>query len=967
MEPFFIFPCDKAFLPELKTWLAERTTKNVQVTVIFPNRRSTRHFYELYAKDKKAAILPQVFTFEDMIKLWAVHLNLFGRRIASPLDQAAILYECVGNVAVKNKTVAKKFADMEKTAFLPWGLKLANLFEEIFKQQRKGVDIAHLEYEVGEPAASLLGSLGEIDGEYRKKLDALQWITPAYLQFLAAENAGNIPPALTPSPHRMIALAGFSNPTGCEETILKSLWKAGAYVCLQADIPPIIDKSDVPLACAGQEAWISRWRAKAESPFSEGDNFSVPQVKFFTGYDIHSQLRELNREIENNKESSTVIVLADENNLMPVLHDLDEKNINISMGYPMMRSAMGILLETIFSAIESDIGDKKFYWKDLEAIFAHPFTHLLSTVDEDGNPLYLRDAMKNASRMLRGEAARISLDEFLIKAEEVIDARVWTLFRECIELMLIKPQSVDSFGALAAYLVELRQFLLENGKDIWEKFPREAETIYRLSNNIIPVLQNNLFAEEKFSKVVLTGYLRQLLEGERIPFRMDILDNIQIMGLLETRLLNFDRVFLLDITDDKMPGNPPNDSLLPNSLRGALGLPDSRRREKNMDYQLYRLTKGAKEAHYYWQEGVTHSDVAEGKKLRSRFVEKLIWQKEKNDFKKILEPGDEVLRVARAPVSIPVQTPKEISITGEVRKKLDELLSRPLSATELDSYLECPLGFAYYYLLNIESPDTVCEGDNSSLAGKVVHEALKLFLVPYRGKVLNKNCLLDRKQLESCFEEAMKTHSARKFLPAHSQIKLEVAFADYIGSYLANIVENTELLDIETALTAEVELNGKDYVLKGRIDRIERRDDKLLVLDYKTGSAPVGAKNLWNDQKFFDEIAKVCKDYASYEILNEKLEELRILLPSLQLPFYITLLAANGKYGEPDNAAFVELGENMEYWLYDDPAPENRERLLQNCRTAITLVLEHLRKANTFIGNITDKCRFCNYQEICFS
>ena len=148
---------------------------------------------------------------------------------------------------------------------------------------------------------------------------------------MVCKNVAQIPRRLLPTEKRPVFVAGFAKLDGSENTILKALWEAGAQVCLHTD-PQVASKKEVHWACNEHSRWINNWHAKTINAFDIGQETKNPQFSFFSGYDTHSQLEDLSREIMQKPELSSVIVLANEDLLMPQLHQLPEKNVNISMG-----------------------------------------------------------------------------------------------------------------------------------------------------------------------------------------------------------------------------------------------------------------------------------------------------------------------------------------------------------------------------------------------------------------------------------------------------------------------------------------------------------------------------------------------------------------------------------------------------------------------------------------------------------
>lgn len=302
-----------------------------------------------------------------------------------------------------------------------------------------------------------------------------------------------------------------------------------------------------------------------------------------------------------------------------------------------------------------------------------------------------------------------------------------------------------------------------NGKaDIWSRFPIDAECLFRLMQRVIPALKDNGMADTPLPWPLMQAMLLELVRAERVPFEADPLTGLQVLGMLETRLLRFSRVFLVDVTDDRLPGAPIRSPLLPDSLRALLGLPDTRNREQLAAYTFHRLIAGADEVWLYWQEGVETSGLFDGKKQRSRLVEELIWQEEQARGQR-LKPGREPLRTAALDVRPPVRVRKVVPKTPAIREQIAASLKHPLSATRLDAYLTCPLRYYYERLCAIAPIDEVNEDDNPAAVGVLLHNVLRDFYAPAVGKTVRRDAqsgdpelpFLDEKALRALFRTAL--------------------------------------------------------------------------------------------------------------------------------------------------------------------------------------------------------------------
>lgn len=154
-----------------------------------------------------------------------------------------------------------------------------------------------------------------------------------------------------------------------------------------------------------------------------------------------------------------------------------------------------------------------------------------------------------------------------------------------------------------------------NGKaDIWSRFPIDAECLFRLMQRVIPALKDNGMADTPLPWPLMQAMLLELVRAERVPFEARPPDRPASARYAGNTPLALLAVFLVDVTDDRLPGAPIRSPLLPDSLRALLGLPDTRNREQLAAYTFHRLIAGADEVWLYWQEGVETSGLFDGKK-----------------------------------------------------------------------------------------------------------------------------------------------------------------------------------------------------------------------------------------------------------------------------------------------------------------------------------------------------------------
>lgn len=995
--PFLLFSWDKPFLPALKQEITQRLAGHWgRAVIIIPHNRPRRYFLELFkAEAGQPVLLPRVLTVTELLAEYSA-ANRRQPRKAELLDRVALLHRCVAAVAAQDAHLQKTLGVMDMEHFLPWGIRLAGIMEECFAHCLSAHDLHYTEHDVPPFAAALLGSLAAIQQSYTDLLLAENWSTPAFDVFLAAEQAQNIPPLCRPQANRAVFIAGFAMLTEGENRLFKALWQEGAYICLHTDAR--LGTGDrIHWSTQDHRTWLESWHATAElvapaqhspsaaqstsplqSPlFAEQQTAQAqPHIHFCAGHDVHSQLLALQRDLhtaqEQDKEQgsspSTAIVLTGNALLMPVLHHLPEKAVNISMGYPLSRSPLFTLLENLLTLAQESrapAGEqgRRFYWQSLLQCLRHPYITMLHVTTDEGESFSLRESIRAAEKSIRAGQRFVSLTEVLQECRAMQPTAATALLETLCTLCFEKLPAATTAAQIAACFEALSALLLRYGGDIWERFPLDAECLYRLVQRLLPQLRHNSLAETPFSFSLLHALTRELLQAERVPFDVEPITGMQVLGMLETRLLHFDRLFILDATDDALPGAATQDPLLPDALRALLGLPATQHRERIAAHTLYRLTMSAQEVYFYWQEGIQRSSLFDGKKIRSRFVEQYLWQEEQKRGH-LLTPGQAPLRQAGCHIHALKPIASALPASPALRQAMNRLLTKPLAPTTLDSYLTCPLRFAYRYLCGLQEVRTVNEGDDPAAVGIVIHSILKELFSPYLGKDL---CAgeIDQHRLDAVIATTLAQSNLRATLPVESYIMLQTAAPLRLGTFLQHQPAKTHIFALEQEYTAPLTVQGQVFSLRGIIDRADIRDGKIHILDYKTGNVKVSHSAVWSDPLLQERMADLC--HNGKEPDAEDLRMLSAMMPSVQLPCYILLGQANAPV-PAGNAALVHLKDKgIEVALFDhDMDKEAREQAIQGTIPDIlAFLLLHMQKAQYYPPIEGGHCQYCEHYSLC--
>ena len=980
-SPFVLIPWQTPFLPVLRDVLLEVTDGNPgNAIVVFPHDRPKRYLTDLFRPANlphapgKAVILPRMFTIREFFATLRACQPGPVPREASSLDQVALLWQAVKHVSAEDSELSAVLSTMDQSTFFPWGLQLATVLEECLNNGLTPSDLHHAEGEVAPFAAALLGILGQIFTLYRKSLVENQLSTPGLDAFTVSsslDNATLLPDRLR---NRPLLLVGFSALNGSEDRLFHHLWGHGATVCIQGD--PILAQG-LPASCHHGcdmlARWIARWKASCYLA-GTAEN-AAPVYHFFSGHDLHSQLEAMQRDLRattrDRTASGLAIVLTHANALLPALHHLPATDCNISLGYPLEKTLLSRLVDTILQLRSTSTPTGAVHWKRLAELVRHPCLRMLSA---DGVPL--RNALQCMERQLRA-GSRI-VDPFAVARQGLAKSESSPAIKALLERVLNATirnwQQAQTTADLAECLWALCQLLTKDGSDIWSRFPLEAEGLFRLAQKVIPALRTTLMANVALPWPLATSILKELIATERIPFEADPLTGIQVLGMLETRLLHFQQVFIVDVTEDRLPGSATISPLLPDSLRGALGLPDTENRDKLAAYTFFRLLAGAQQAYLYWQEGVESGSFSGGRKQRSRFVEELVWQEEKK-LGRLLLPGEGIIRTPALQLRPIEQERAAIFRTDRIQQTVSRFLQKPISPSALNDYLTCPVKFWYGYLCGLAPLQSVLETDDPVSVGTLLHNTLQTYYTPFIGQEIDHRAL-SADQLVHIFFQRLEASALLENLPPESLAMLRTAGPKRLRLFLEHQPSRVRVLALEHTLeTTLLKTPSMHLKLKGRLDRVDERyeDDApyLCVLDYKTGSVRVPSQRAW-DNDLFDELAFLLE--ASPETFSKRLDhteedllpQIGKLFPSLQLPAYLFLLREQWNRG--DNAAFVELKTTgAESALFAKQCDESWRTEIIETKIPLLLrfVARHMALCPSFRPQEGDHCAWCAAAPYC--
>ena len=1010
-KPFKIFSWHRDFLGPLARFVLENGDP-ARTVLVFPHTRPAHFLYrEIAALTPGPAVMPRCYSLREFSDQLLTELPDIPLKQASELDCIALLHQAVqAAFAVKNKAARKLNFPLDSLElFIPWGRRLAALMEDFFTARLLPANLNYLEGQLEPFAALLLSGIADIYHHYLELLQQNGLCTPAQNGASLAAYCQQAKQGSAPSfrfcQGKKLIFAGFHLLSGIEDPVLRYLWEQeGAEICLHSDPRLSTNPEAVHWAAREHRNWLKKWKAECQA-VQPAETTTQPhcKLKIYEGFDLHSQIHELRNQIDHlQQEDGAAVILPDAQLLLPVLHGLSGKTINISMGYPLRRTPLADLLESLLQLQEKAVPNNpaadtdpvlnrglRYHWQDLLRLLHQPYIRMLG----ESKNLPIRALLSSLeTKILEGERY-ISLPELLACAEQIIFSSLpaedqlfltpeaeqadnacaltdcLALIQRAFQLLIGNWEEVCALPDLCAHLLELCEFLAKEGDTLWERFPLDGEYLFRVKHSTIPMLRDNLIAAHNgtMGKTTMFSLLRACLEAERVPFEAYPLEGLQILGMLESRMLAFKHLYILDANEDVLPGLNADDPLLPDHLRRETGLPALAEREKMVAHTFYRLLFSSGEATIFYQTGGAKVGLLDDRKNRSRFIEELLWEAEKNRGA-LLKPGEAPLFAIKPRLSSPCPERREIVRTPIIDQAVRAWAASGISPSRLDIYLQCPLLFFHEVIACLEPYDQKPEGDDPAAVGTLIHKVLEEFFRPYLGRKLKAG--LDAEagtRLRELFSEKLAQSGLAETLPYDSLFMLREAGPSRLEEYLNNIPD-TEIISLEKSFNEPFGVGKRQYVLRGQVDRTDRRNGEVIVLDYKTGKVSNPAAEFWHSDNPLWRRMQFWN--AGKNDDPTLLSDLHKELPSLQLPVYLLVFSRDLGIRASD-AAFIPLsGSRSERGkeknlLAKQEDSEKQLIITERIPALLGFVLTHLESSRKFVAQPGEHCRYCLWSSVC--
>ncbi len=843
-----------------------------QFAIVFPGKRPSLFLIKSLKEKVDSPFIPPFRYSIDEFMEFLFGLKRIEKIPKSEIDLIYLLYKAIKkNISDKYRGLKKIVESMD--IFLEWGSKLLRAIEEIeieWAKEKEIENIAIYEDNIKDWAKDFLAGLTEIKNNYHTILKEENLTYRGEVYRYVSENIDNIEPLI---PYDKIIFSGFYALNASEEKTIKYLFNNNkADIIIQTDYRENLgEEIQKTSPYYFHQEWKKKWGIGFEKLKDEPNR--NPTIRLYQSFDIHSEVLNLDSILRNSDDiKDFAIIIPEPSPLIPILNIITssyKSDFNITLGYPLKRTSFANLIKYIFSLQykkQKKDGKYQYYATDYLNFIRHPYIKMLKI----GNNFHIFSNLVNYSANLIIHKNRNELKTFftLQEIEELLSND-----NELIKIFKNKPNFIEVFDTLkyihnlfihnfenikradkgAEALKECLEFLYKNS--LIEKHPLSNQFLGTFLSKLEEIKYSVFSKSEDFKKPInLIKLMENYFNGIIIPFTGEPLLGIQIMGLLESRNLNFNKVVVIDVNEGIIPGVEKYDPILPQILRRDIGIPGYNEKESIYAHNFYRLIMGAKEVYLIYKHGKLNET---DENIRSRFIERIIWDKEKKGGK--IEIHNPIFKVEF--VKNNREFPKDENIIIKLIENFD------YHSTSIDTYIQCPLKFYFRYILKLKEREEIEEDIERSTIGIFIHE----FLKDYYKQFINKKVIIDKKNFMETLNIALK----KKFRENGGSIILneiiKKTLERFISYEIKKIKENDVYIKgLEENIATRIEVNGNEFRIKGWIDRIEEINGIYKIIDYKTGAIkkPIKTQKLEYTQ--------------SRELIKEKIK-------SLQLPIYIYL------------------------------------------------------------------------------
>ncbi len=906
--------------------------------IVLPNRRAGLFLRrQLVNRLESSSWLPQILSIEEVVSAWS------GYKL---IDNTDLIFELL---KIHFRMESENLESL--ATFVPYGLQMIRDFEEVdnylvdsqaifdFLSKARALERWHLD---GSPLSKYetqyLRFFKRLGDYHRKLTDFMEEQKLAYYGFMArklAEKSSNELKNQFKSTN--IIFAGFSILTRAEEKIIAALHEIGkAKVYWNID-EYLIKETDFGIHEGGASLRDFFNRIPALKPDFMYSRLleSKKEIHFIAVSSNIGQTFALGSKLGQNstKLESTAIIPVDEKLMVPLLHAIPDKieQFNVTMGIPFTQGALYDLIQSLLNIA--------VFRQKYERRMLIPLEYLTQIVHNGFSTLFFNKSLHNDlnqvhQKLLTIGTTMISYEDLGKYATEV-SKEAEGFISALLELSSVNP---------AKYLEQLYEFLIRfitineidfttaKSQLLYQQLVVARQIILRLAH-----LLEKIDSDIDFKAISLL--FNHLTKAYSVRLTGEPINGMQIMGMLESRNLDFEEIHLLSANEDILPASMTADSLIPSDIRREFGMPTISEKQQIYAFHFYQLLSYPSKVYLYYN---TEPDILGGGEM-SRFLLQL------NHELRRLNPNLKISEELYVQKSIPKQLKSDISFekTTEVLLKIRAQLEKGLSPTSLAMYFQCPLRFYLMKVLGIEEFRAPDDTIPMNILGTIVHDSLENLYKPYVNEIISEDILETIKaNAPAMVEEVFNAEYPGGYTGhAYNKLAFEIAkrFVERVVEFELNKrikKEEVQLISLENKISHSLQFEGVSVNLNGYIDRIDRNANGINIIDYKTGKVDNSEVKISDFEDFKNPKREKALQLAIYTYLVNQNRAALNLPEGLALKASVLSLRSISKglmsLNYPDtmnlDEAISELIQSVVEKLLDSNTPISKTDKIENCQ-----------------------------------
>ena len=824
------------FLHQLVQEILKTYSDNLsELTIVLPNKRAKVFLLdELKSLVTNNVFAPEIISIEDFIQ------DVAGIRSVDSVELLFEFYEVYLSLTEKDQESFENFANWAKTLLQDFNEIDRYLLnpDAILKYLENIKEIEHWSVDINKRTELIEKHLlfwKKLPNYYHSFYQYLLNKGIGYQGLIYREAVNNLNHFSQSNNGKQFVFAGFNALNQAEEKIIQHLL-ALDNAKIYWDIDETLLHDSFHDAGLFQRRFKSDWIYYKTHPYEwivndfagEKKIHVIATSKSIGQAKIAGSIIEKHIERNNSSLQNVALVLGEESLLLPILHSLPNTvdALNITMGFSSKNNPAQLLIAKLFklhsNALTRNPSSYVMYYKDVLDILTHP----------------LIEPFVNANELVN----RINRNNFTFIPHKKIEE----FHPESNELFTLLFQKWDASSV--EVLENLSQILLKIKANLSYENDEEKITnafvysIFKVFNKMI-----SYFSEHQSIDDIKTlqAIYKQVIEVAEVSFEGEPLNGLQIMGVLESRVLDFETVIITSVNEGKFPSGKSNNSFIPYDVKKEYGLPTFKEKDAIYTYHFYHLLQRAKNIYLIYNSDSEGFDAGE----KSRFITQLEVEKQPKHTLTFQHFNPNVPNIAHQPIVV--------TKTESVMLRLREIADKGFSPSSLTTYIRNPIKFYFQRILRISETEEVEENIAVNTLGTIIHGALEELYKPFIGRILTVDDLkisltkIDSEVLNQ-FKLVYKEGEIKK---GRNLLAFEVAkrnVFNFLKLELESIKSGDEIqiIALEEKLERILEHPNLPFPVKiaGNVDRIELRNGRIRIVDYKTGKVEKTSITLktWN-------------------------------------------------------------------------------------------------------------------------